>query len=69
MSDPNDNGPITGHDPTNGLAGDTQGEDGGALAPDASGHSLAEDIVAGLDPDRSVDNDDAATNYSEEGKP
>ena len=60
---------VTGHDPTNGLAGDLEGDDGGAVEQEQH-TSLAEGIVAGLDPDRPVeDDDDSATAYSEEGKP
>ena len=70
MSDPTrDDEPVAGHDPTNGLAGDLEGDDGGAVEQEQH-TSLAEGIVAGLDPDRPVeDDDDSATAYSEEGKP
>ena len=61
--------PITGHDPTNGLAGDLEGDDGGAVTP-TSDQNVIQEVVADLDPDRSMDeDDDSATSYSEEGKP
>jgi hypothetical protein len=71
MTDRHDNDPVVGHDPTNGLAGDLDGDDAGALDPDQDHRSLAEQIVADLDPDRAPgpDDDDSATEYSEEGKP
>ncbi|WP_348789421.1 hypothetical protein [Leifsonia sp. NPDC080035] len=70
MSDPTrDDEPGAGHDPTNGLAGDLEGDDGGAV--EQHDHTtLAGAIVEGLDPDRPVDEgDDSTTSYSEEGKP
>lgn len=60
---------VTGHDPTNGLAGDLEGDDGGAQVPTA-GQNVIQDVIADLDPDRPVgEGDDSATSYSEEGKP
>jgi hypothetical protein len=70
MSDERDDRePVTVHDPTNGLAGDLEGDDGGAVDPMARGNVI-QDVVADLDPDlRPDEGDDAATSYSEEGKP
>ncbi|MEY9952235.1 hypothetical protein [Leifsonia sp. EB34] len=60
---------VTGHDPTNGLAGDLDGDDGGAATPTAD-HNVIQDVIADLDPDRPMDeDDDSATSYSEEGRP
>ncbi|WP_426625789.1 hypothetical protein ACPPVW_06980 [Leifsonia sp. McL0607] len=62
---------VAGHDPTNGLAGDLEGDDGGAEVPTAD-QNVIQDVIADfdLDPDRPVDeDDDSATSYSEEGKP
>ncbi len=66
--------PITGTDPTNGLAGDLEGDDGGAVEPDQH-RSVFQDVVADIEGDRLAgdgqpDEDaDSATSYSEEGKP
>lgn len=71
MSDPTrDDESVVGHDPTNGLAGDLEGDDGGAV-DQHDDTTLAGEVVAGLDPDRPVerDDDDSTTSYSEEGKP
>ena len=64
------NEPVTGNDPTNGLAGDLQGDDDGAVEPTAH-QNVIQDVVADLDPDRDTGDgdDDSATPYSEEGKP
>lgn len=62
-------GAVTGHDPTNGLAGDLEGDDGGAVEPTAD-QNVIQEVIADLDPDRPMDeDDDSATSYSEEGKP
>ena len=68
--------PITGNDPTNGLAGDLEGDDGGAVEP-TENRSLFDEVIADPDGDRlaagadaDADPDqDSATSYSEEGKP
>jgi hypothetical protein len=61
--------PITGNDPTNGLAGDLEGDDGGAVQPTADGNVI-EDLIPDLDDAGRTDEDaDSATSYSEEGKP
>lgn len=62
--------PVTGSDPTNGLAGDLEGDDDGAVEPTAH-QNVIQDVVADLDPDRDLADtgDDSATSYSEEGKP
>jgi hypothetical protein len=65
--------PITGNDPTNGLAGDLEGDDGGAVQPTAH-ENVIQDVIADLDGDRlddegGGDDEDSATSYSEEGKP
>ncbi len=70
MSDPTEQEPVVGHDPTNGLAGDLEGDDGGSSEPTAD-HNVIQDAVRDLDPDR-VDesgDDEAVTPYSEEGAP
>ena len=60
---------VTGHDPTNGLAGDLEGDDGGAVTPTAD-QNVIQDVIADVDPDRPMDeDDDSATSYSEEGRP
>ncbi|RDV43534.1 hypothetical protein DOE76_16410 [Leifsonia sp. ku-ls] len=66
--------PITGNDPTNGLAGDLEGDDGGAVEPE--GHESVFQQVLGdladgdvVDDDRARDDTDSTTPYSEEGKP
>jgi hypothetical protein len=60
----------TGSDPTNGLAGDLEGDDDGALEPTAH-QNVIQDVVADLDPDRDMGDgdEDSATSYSEEGRP
>ncbi|ANF32092.1 hypothetical protein A0130_10780 [Leifsonia xyli] len=66
--------PITGSDPTNGLAGDLEGDDGGAVEPGGN-RSLFDEVIGDPDGDRlaagaDADEDaDSATSYSEEGKP
>jgi hypothetical protein len=62
--------PITGHDPTNGLAGDLEGDDGGAIEPTADENVIL-DVIPDLDDARRPEDegDDSATPYSEEGKP
>ncbi len=61
--------PITGHDPTNGLAGDLEGDDGGAAQPTAD-KDVIQDVIPDLDDARDTDADeDSATSYSEEGRP
>ena len=66
--------PITGADPTNGRAGDLEGDDGGAVEP-TEDRSVFQDVIADIDGDRLAgdgdpDEDaDSATSYSEEGKP
>ena len=64
------NEPVTGSDPTNGLAGDLEGDDDGAVEPTAH-QNVIQDVVADLDPDRDMtdEDSDSATSYSEEGKP
>lgn len=65
--------PITGNDPTNGLAGDFEGDDGGAVEPERNG-SVFQEVIGDLadgdptDGDR-ADDADSTTPYSEEGKP
>ena len=74
MSDPNrsdsarDDEPVVGHDPTNDLAGDLEGDDGGTVEPTAEQNVIRE-VITDLDPDRPVEDEDSATPYSEEGKP
>ncbi|WP_431219481.1 hypothetical protein [Leifsonia xyli] len=70
MTDPREQEPVTGSDPTNGLAGDLEGDDGGAVEPQED-RSVFEDVIADIDGDRLADDGDAdsATSYSEEGKP
>ena len=70
MSDPTEQEPIVGHDPTNGLAGDLEGDDGGSTEPTAE-QNVIQEVVRDLDPDRVGDasDDDAVTPYSEEGAP
>jgi len=70
MTDPrNEEEPITGADPTNGLAGDLQGDDGGAVEPPAH-ESVFQQVISDLtDDDRPDGGADSATSYSEEGKP
>ncbi|WP_431246062.1 hypothetical protein [Leifsonia xyli] len=70
MTDPREQEPVTGNDPTNGLAGDLEGDDGGAVEPQED-RSVFEDVIADIDGDRLADDGDAdsATSYSEEGKP
>jgi hypothetical protein len=63
-----DQEPITGNDPTNGLAGDLEGDDGGAVEQDQP-RSVFEEVIADLDPDRTPQDEDSATPYSEEGQP
>ncbi|MFP3467090.1 hypothetical protein [Leifsonia sp. SIMBA_070] len=61
--------PVTGNDPTNGLAGDLEGDDGGAVQPTAD-RDVIQDVIPDLDDARRPDEDaDSATSYSEEGKP
>jgi hypothetical protein len=61
--------PITGNDPTNGLAGDLEGEDGGAVEPEGNG-SVFQEVMGDIAGDERRDEDtDSATPYSEEGKP
>lgn len=60
--------PITGHDPTNGLAGDLEGDDGGAVQPSAD-ENVIQDVIPDLDDVRTDDDEDSATPYSEEGQP
>lgn len=61
--------PVTGNDPTNGLAGDLEGDDGGAAQPTA-GENVIQDVIPDLDDARDRNEDaDSATSYSEEGKP
>jgi hypothetical protein len=64
------NEPITGNDPTNGLAGNLEGDDDGAVEPTAH-QNVIQDVVADLDPDQDLNDgdEDSATSYSEEGKP
>ena len=40
--------PITGNDPTNGLAGDLEGDDGGAVEPTAD-KNVIQDVIPDLD--------------------
>lgn len=61
--------PITGNDPTNGLAGDLEGDDGGAVEPERHGSVFQEVIADLVDDDRRDDDTDSTTPYSEEGKP
>jgi hypothetical protein len=70
MNDPSEQEPIVGHDPTNGLAGDLEGDDGGSVEPTAE-QNVIQEVVRDLDPDRtdSTGDDDAVTPYSEEGAP
>ena len=61
--------PVTGIDPTNGLAGDLEGDDGGAVEPTAD-ENVIQDVIPDLDDARDTGEDtDSATSYSEEGKP
>lgn len=61
--------PITGHDPTNGLAGDLEGDDGGAAEPSAD-KDVIQEVIPDLDDARAEPDDGtSATSYSEEGKP
>jgi len=61
--------PITGHDPTNGLAGDLEGDDGGAAEPSAD-RDVIQEVIPDLDDARAEPDDgNSATSYSEEGKP
>lgn len=61
--------PITGNDPTNGLAGDLEGDDGGAVEPERN-ESVFQEVLGDLaDGDRRDDDTDSTTPYSEEGKP
>lgn len=62
--------PITGNDPTNGLAGDLEGDDGGAIEPTADENVIL-DVIPDLDDARRPDDegDDSVTPYSEEGTP
>ncbi|WP_374008973.1 hypothetical protein [Leifsonia sp. LS-T14] len=65
----NEQEPVTGHDPTNGLAGDLEGDDGGAVEPTAD-KSVIQEVIPDLDDARDDGEDaDSATSYSEEGKP
>ncbi|WP_025157926.1 hypothetical protein [Leifsonia aquatica] len=70
MSDSTEQEPVVGHDPTNGLAGDLHGDDGGSAEPTAD-QNMIQDVIGDLDPDRVDDagEDDAVTPYSEEGAP
>jgi hypothetical protein len=67
--------PITGSDPTNGLAGDLEGDDGGAVEPTGENRGVFQEVIADIDGDDlagDADSDgdaDSATSYSEEGKP
>ncbi|NUU06323.1 hypothetical protein [Leifsonia sp. C5G2] len=61
--------PITGSDPTNGLAGDLEGDDGGAVEPERK-ESVFQEVIGDLaDGGRRDDDTDSTTPYSEEGKP
>ena len=61
--------PVTGNDPTNGLAGDLEGDDGGAVQPTAD-ENVIQEVIPDLDDARETNEDaDSATPYSEEGKP
>jgi hypothetical protein len=70
MSDArNDEEPVTGSDPTNGLAGDLEGDDDGAVDPTARQNTI-QDVITDLDPDEGIEETgDGTTSYSEEGKP
>jgi hypothetical protein len=76
MSDTRDEEePVTGNDPTNGLAGDLEGDDGG-VEPPPEHRGVLQEVIADFDPDRvteegagGVDGEDSATPYSEEGRP
>jgi hypothetical protein len=68
MTDSRNDEPITGHDPTNGLAGDLEGDDGGAVEPTAD-ENVIQDVVGDLAPDENMRDENSATGYSEEGKP
>lgn len=61
---------LSGTDQTNGLAGDLDGDDGGALDPEEHTESLFEGVIKHgleIDSDRDDDGDEAVTEYSEEG--
>jgi hypothetical protein len=59
---------LAGTDQTNGLAGNLEGDDGGALNPEDHQDSLFESVVKhGLDPDEE-ENKTGETTYSEEGR-
>lgn len=70
MTDPRDEQePVTGSDPTNGLAGDLEGDDGGAVQPTAH-ENVIQEVIPDLDDARETNEDaDSVTPYSEEGKP
>ena len=62
---------FSGTDQTNGLAGDLEGDDGGALDPEAHKGSLFEEVIdhgLDIDSDRDDEGDEAVTEYSEEGE-
>jgi hypothetical protein len=59
---------AAGTDQTNGLAGNLEGDDGGALNPEDHQESLFESVVKhGLEPD-DEENQTGETKYSEEGR-
>ena len=65
----NEQEPVVGNDPTNGLAGDLEGDDGGAAEPTAD-ENVIQEVIPDLDDARDDgESADSATSYSEEGKP
>lgn len=70
MNDSTDREPAAGSDPTNGLAGDLEGDDGGAVEPEETDRGVLGEVIAEFDPDRPVDDESSSlTSYSEEGTP
>jgi hypothetical protein len=69
MNDSGNDDKIVGEDQTNGLAGNLEGDDDGALDPEDQHHSLFEDVIDNglrIDGDSENPEDDATTKYSEE---
>jgi hypothetical protein len=67
MNDRNDE-PIVGSDQTNGLAGNLEGDDGGAVNPDDRMDNVVAGVVRHLDDEDDAEPDESGeTKYSEEG--